>query len=160
MRRFTRVSMPNTANSSEYRSCGVSESRTAKVASRTKGIFFSMRELGSARMTKEPGSRSFSQYISCCSAPSSKTTKSSLSRFVATAPLSSKTITGICTNSTLVTKMTFGRDCADDSRDVHTAESRARNKNMARFFATVPAPQKDWEDEYSHKAVLSISVSQ
>src|SRR6266849_414107 len=72
-----------------------------------------------------------------CSTPSSKMRKSFLLRWAATAPFSSKTITGICTSSTSVMMRTSARACeratgagARKGNKVHT-----RNRKTARCGA-------------------------
>src|SRR5437899_1464707 len=104
-----------------------------------------MLELWSARITNETDCRSLSQYSRCCSTPLSNTRKSSFLRLVATAPLSSKTITGICTNSTLVTMRTSARDWATGARAGNTTKLAVRKKSILRFAAMIPEPRPSAE---------------
>src|SRR6266852_5015650 len=125
---FARDAIPYTENSSRYRSCCSSESRTESVASCTKGIFRVMLELRSSRITKETDSRSRSQYKILCSTPSSNSRKSSFFKLLATPPLSSKTMTGTCTSSTLAPNCTGSLACACVERLAPSQKPRARNR--------------------------------
>src|SRR6267143_2144548 len=137
---FARDAIPYTENSSRYRSCCSSESRTESVASCTNGIFLVMLELKSSRITKETDSRSRSQYRILCSTPSSKRRKSSFFKWLATPPLSSKTITGTCTSCTLVLICTRGLACAcaETLPPSHTLSAR-NNCHPAGFTSREPA---------------------
>src|SRR6266566_2323129 len=76
-----------------------------------------------------------------CSTPSSKSRKSLFLRPVATAPLSSKMVTGICTSSTFVTIGVCARICAHATGppcSAHRYTNRTRKNRTARFHIEPP----------------------